>query len=71
PTPTLTPALATATPFPQPTITLPPPTATPTITAEGSSLRGFNPGLSLGLLAIVIAIGGAIWWRFSRRNKVV
>jgi LysM repeat protein len=66
-TPTLTPNPTTATPSARPSITQPS-TAPPSVTATETPARGFNPGLSLGLLAIVLVIGGLLWWRFSRRS---
>jgi LysM repeat protein len=65
--PTFTPAPATTTPSPRPSITQPPPTGTPTDTVTESPARGFNPGL-FGMIAIVILIGGLLWWRFFRRH---
>jgi LysM repeat protein len=67
-TPTLTPATATTTPSPRPSITQPPPTGTPTSFATESPSRGFNLGLFLGVIAIVLGIGGLLWWRFPRRR---
>ena len=60
----------TSTPFPTGSSTIQsPPTETPTDTsAETPPSRGFNVGLLVGILAVVILIGGFIWWRFSRRN---
>jgi hypothetical protein len=67
-TPTLTPEPPTITPSPRPSITQPPTTGTPTVTATESPSRGFNPGLFLGVIAIVLGIGGLLWWRFPRRR---
>jgi LysM repeat protein len=67
-TETPTPAPATVTPSPRPTFTLPPPTATLTATPEESSTSGFNLGLFLAILAIVIGGGGLLWWKLPRRS---
>jgi LysM repeat protein len=67
-TPTLTPAPATTTPSPHPSITQPPPTGTPPDTATESPARGFDLGLFLEVIAIVLGIGGLLWWRFPRRR---
>ncbi len=65
---TFTPAPVTATPSPQPSPTLAPPTATlPETVAEPRS-RGFNLGLFLGVIVVVLGISGALWWRISRRS---
>ncbi len=65
---TFTPAPVTATPSPQPSPTLAPPTATlPETIAEPRS-RGFNLGLFLGVIVVVLGISGALWWRISRRS---
>jgi LysM repeat protein len=66
-TATLTPNPATATPSPSPSITPPLSTGTPLVTeTESPSPRGFGFGLMLGV--ITIAIGGLLWWRFSRKG---
>lgn len=68
-TATFTPAPVTATPSPQPSATLPPlPTATPTVLADESPPRGFNLGLFLAILVIVIGGGGLLWWKLPRRS---
>jgi len=67
PTATLTPVLATSTLSSQPSITQPP-TETPTITVVDASSSGFNFGLFLGVIVIVIGIGGVLWWGKLRRN---
>ncbi len=67
-TPTLTPAPATTTPSPSPSSTQSPPTVTPSATATESSARGFDPGLMIGVILIVIAIGVLLWRRFSRKH---
>ena len=67
-TATFTPAPVTATPSPQPSFTPPPSTATlPETVAEPQS-SGFNFGLFLGVIVVVLGIGGLLWWRFPRRN---
>ena len=67
-TETPTPAPATVTPSPQPSATLPPlPTATPTVLAAESPPRGFNLGLFLAIIVIVLG-GGLLWWKLPRRN---
>ncbi len=65
---TPTPAPPTSTPSPQPSITQPPPTLTLTATAAQTSASGSNSGLIIGVILIVIAIGGLLWWRFSNRR---
>ena len=65
---TVTPAPPTSTPSPQPSITQPPPTLTLTATAAESPARGSYPGLIIGVVLIVIAIGGLLWWRLSRKH---
>jgi LysM repeat protein len=62
-TPTLTPGPPTFTPSPSPTMTPSAPTTTPTVTAPESSA-----GIGLGLIfgAIVIGLGGFLFWRFRR-----
>ncbi len=67
-TPTLTPAPATITPSPHPSLTQPPPTVTPPDAVTESPARGFNLGLFLGVITLVLGIGGLLWWRFSRRS---
>jgi LysM repeat protein len=69
------PATATATQTPSPAITptpspsvTPPPTDTPLVTATvSSSPRRSGLGLFLGLT--VMAVGGLLWWRFSRNRR--
>jgi len=66
-TPTLTPGPVTITPSPSPSLTPPPPTGTPTVTpTESSSPPRLGIGVMLGV--VVLAIGGLLWWRFSRQN---
>ena len=67
-TPTLTPAPATTTPSPTPSITQSPPTATLSVPVAESSAQGSNLGLIMGVVLIGIAIGGLLWWQFSKRN---
>ena len=67
-TPTLTPAPATPTPSPTPSITQSPPTATLSVPVAESSAQGSNLGLIMGVVLIGIAIGGLLWWQFSKRN---
>lgn len=67
-TETPTPAPATVTPSPRPTFTQAQPTATLTAAPEESSASGFNLGLFLAILAIVIGGGGLLWWKLPRRN---
>jgi len=65
---TFTPAPVTATSSPEQSPTLAPPTATlPETIAEPRS-RGFNLGLFLGVIVVVLCISGALWWRISRRS---
>lgn len=66
-TPTPTPSPITTTPSPYPSATQSP-TATPSSAVTESPVRGFDPGLILGLITIVIGVGGLLWWRMSRRN---
>jgi LysM repeat protein len=66
-TATFTPAPATSTPSPYPSITQSSSTATPTVTAAEASPGRFNFGLFLSIIVIVIGMGGALWWRMSRR----
>ncbi|HEX5837755.1 MAG TPA: LysM peptidoglycan-binding domain-containing protein [Anaerolineales bacterium] len=65
-TATHTPSPATITPSPSPSMTPPPPTGTPLVPAAES-----QPGSGLGLLvgATVIAMGGLLWWRLSRKRE--
>ena len=65
---TLTPAPPTSTPPPQPSSTQSPPSATPPDTTTESPSNGFNLDLIIGLILIVAAIGGLLWWRISRRS---
>ena len=65
-TPTLTPNPPTTTPSPSPSMTSPAPTGTPLVTATDPSPRRFGVSLILGL--VTIAIGGLLWWRFSRKR---
>jgi LysM repeat protein len=67
-TPTLTPAPPTSTPSPTASVTQSPPTATPPDTATESSTQGSNLGLIIGVIVIGLAIGGLLWWQFSKRN---
>jgi len=67
-TPTLTPAPATTTPSPSPSVTQSPPTVTLTATATATSASGTNQSLVMGVIILFIAIGGLLWWRFSRRS---
>jgi len=65
---TFTPAPVIATPSPQSSLTPPPPAPTlPETDAEPQS-SGFNLGLFLGVIVIVLGFGGLLWWRFSRRS---
>jgi LysM repeat protein len=66
------PATATATQTPSPAVTpspspsiTPSPTGTPPVTQSSSSPRS---GLSLIFVVITIAVGGLLWWRFSRNR---
>jgi len=65
---TFTPAPVTATPSPQPSLTPPLPTPTLLETDAEPQLSGFNLGLFLGVIVVVLGIGGLLWWRFSRRS---
>jgi LysM repeat protein len=65
---TLTPAPPTSTPSPQPSATLSLLTVTPSATPTESSTSRFNMGLIVGVILIVVAIGGLLWWRLSHRN---
>jgi LysM repeat protein len=65
PTATQTPNLPTATRTPSPSFTAPPPTETPPVTAVDSP-SGF--GLSLILGVTILAFGGLLWWRYSRKS---
>ena len=68
-TATFTPAPITATASPQPSATLPPlPTATSTILPTEPQPREFNLGLFLAVIAIILGIGGLLWWRLPRRS---
>ena len=67
-TPTLTPAPATTTPSPTPSVTQSPPTETLSVPVAESSAQGSNLGLIMGVILIGIAIGGLLWWQFSKRN---
>lgn len=67
-TPTLTPAPATTTPSPTPSVTQSPPTATLSVPVAESSAQGSNLGLIMGVVLIGIAIGGLLWWQFSKRD---
>lgn len=67
-TATPTPAPATVTPSPQPTSTLPPPTASPSVVDAEPPPGGFNLGLFLAIIAIVIGGGGLLWWKLPRRS---
>ncbi|MEP7135910.1 MAG: LysM peptidoglycan-binding domain-containing protein [Chloroflexota bacterium] len=65
-TPTLTPSPTMIPASPSPSITPLPPTETPPVTAAESSSNSV-----LGLLFVVIAliaVGGLLWWRFSRKK---
>jgi LysM repeat protein len=71
------PATSTTTPIPSPTMNAPspspsmtqaPPTDPPPAT-EPEPSRGFDPGLIIGVIALVT--GGLFWWRFSRRSKSI
>lgn len=64
PSQTHTPKPTTIPPSPSPSTT-PPSTGTPPVT-ETESSGSFGLTLILGLAAI--AIGGSLWWRFSRKN---
>ncbi len=66
-TATHTPSPATITPSPSPTMTPPPPTGTP-LPSVTESQRG--PGLGLLAGAAVIAMGGLLWWRLSRKREL-
>jgi LysM repeat protein len=66
-TPTFTPSPVTATPSPNPTITQPATITTPTVTVAESPLRSFNLSLFLVVIVIILGVGGALWWRMSRR----
>jgi LysM repeat protein len=66
------PATATATQTPSPAVTpspspsiTPSPTETPPVTQSPSPRR---PGWSLIFVVITIAVGGLLWWRFSRNR---
>ena len=65
---TLTPAPPTSTPSPTPSVTQSPPTATPPDTTTKSPTHGSNLGLIIGVILIVIALGGLLWWRRSNRS---
>jgi len=67
-TPTLTPAPTTNTPSPQPSITQLPLTVTRSDIATEAPARGFNVGLILGVIIIVLAIGILLWRRLSHRQ---
>ena len=64
---TLTPAPITSTPSLPPSVTQSP-TATPPDTASESPASGLNIGLIAGVVMIVLAIGGLLWWRLSRKQ---
>jgi LysM repeat protein len=66
PTQTLTPRPATNTPSPSPSFT-PQPTGTPSPPAEEPS-ESSNTGLIFGLLAIILGIGGLVWWMSARKK---
>ncbi|MEW6287850.1 MAG: LysM peptidoglycan-binding domain-containing protein [Chloroflexota bacterium] len=67
-TATFTPAPATATPSPTASHTPAPPTVTPTMITTASASSGFNLGLFLAVLAIVIGGGGLLWWKLPGRR---
>ena len=68
-TATFTPAPVTATPSPQPSLTLPPPTATFSETITDPPSRGFNLGLLLGIIVIVLGAGGLLWWVKTKKES--
>jgi LysM repeat protein len=63
-TPTFTPSPITITPSPSPSIT-PSPTGTPPATTTEAPRRS---GLGFIFVLITLAIGGLLWWRFSRKS---
>ena len=65
---TFTPAPVTVTPSPQPSFTPPPSTATLPETIDEPQPSGFNLGLFLGVIVVVLGIGGMFWWRVSRKS---
>ncbi|HEX2992577.1 MAG TPA: LysM peptidoglycan-binding domain-containing protein, partial [Anaerolineales bacterium] len=65
-TATHTPSPVTITPSPSPSRTPPPPTGTP-LSQVTETPRGTGLGLLVG--ATVIAMGGLLWWRFSRKRE--
>lgn len=67
-TATFTPAPATATPPPTASYTPAPPTVTPLVVVAEPPPRGFNLGLFLAILVIVIGGGGLLWWKLPRRS---
>ncbi len=67
-TPTLTPVPPTTTPTPSPSATQLPRTETPLATTTESPSNGFNLGLFLGIIIIVIGVGALLWWRYLHRS---
>jgi len=65
-TPTLTPSPVTMTTSLSPSIT-PSSTATPPVT-DTQAPRKSGMGIMLGMITIAVAIGGLLWWRFSRKR---
>jgi len=58
----------TAMPSPSPSSTPPPLTATPPV-SETEPPRTAGPDLIWGVLTVVIAVGGVVWWKLLRRSQ--
>ena len=70
-TATFTPAPVTATPSPQPSMTQLSLTETPLSPVTESPAGGFNLGLFLLIIIIVLGLGGLLWWKISGRRPQV
>jgi len=67
-TATFTPAPVTAMPSPQPSITSASPTAALLETVVEPPSGGFDIGLFLGIIVVVLGVGGLLWWMKLKKS---